>query len=250
MLKRLILGLTFALLAASQAQAAITVATLGSHAQTTAATNVLTTVTNDCPIHSTIILLAANATAADTLTGVTDSAGNTWQSPVDATAGTGVGLATAYAINTTVDLPVGGTITASFTSNTTFINAICVQNLANTTPLDTHNPPPSTGSAATSATSVATGTLRSSAELIVGSLGGNVAMGTFTCPAGFTKPSINNSGGPSLLMCYEVVASSSSVGFAPTWTNSANYVNNVVSFSDTNSGAVATPKGTLLGVLP
>ena len=115
-----------------------------------------------------MLLLASHITVADTLSSVADSAGNTWQTPIDVNVGTGVGQGIAYAANTTANVPVGSTVTATFSGSTVAqISVRCVSRRADAnTPIDKHNNF-TTGTASTSAT-VSTGTLSQATELIIG----------------------------------------------------------------------------------
>lgn len=220
-----------------------TPATLGLTNSTASATGVITTATNDCPVGSTIILAAAYTTIADTLSGVADSGGNAWQTPVDNTTATTVGIGFAYALNTAHDLPIGGTITATFGGATNSqVRAICVQGLALAAALDAHNHT-ATGTAA-SATSVATGTLSQANEFVLGMLGTAATAAGYTPGVGYSNYSTGNTNAPSITMSFKTVFATTSATYAPGWTTSTNYVSNIVSFkafipANTNVGALA-----------
>jgi hypothetical protein len=201
---------------------------LGVHKASAALTNVLTTNANDCPIGSLIVLQASYLTIADTLSSVADSAGNTWQTPIDNTTTTGLGLGWAYAKNTTVDLPGGATITATFAGSTiSDVGALCVSNADKTAPLDTHNHT-AVGSASTTATTVSTGTLSNTQEIVIGGLTKNVIEG-ITCNGGMTKITVNNQN-PAINMCTLIVQSQASVSFTPNWPTPDTYVTSLLSF--------------------
>lgn len=239
MLKRFFAGLFVAALSVAPANAAITRATLlgAGHSQAANATNTGTTSANNCAAGSTIILVATGNSNTNVLASVADSASNIWQTPIDVTTNTGTHLGVAYAINTANALNIGGTITASFgSSTTTFIAAECVQGLSATAPLDKHNNT-ATGTG-TSSTGVTTGTLNDTNEIVYGIFGAGSAIGTSACGSGFTSFAVNN-GVPSMRACWQIVSSSASVSFVPTWTNSVDWVMDVVTF-DTNGGVVVT----------
>lgn len=229
------LGLIAALLLAPiSAQAVIgTPAQLGHKETTGATTGVITTAANDCPVGSTIVLAAAYATTASTLSTVADSAGNVWQTPVDNTAGASVGVAFAFAYNTTVDLPIGGTITATFAGSTNSqTRAMCVSGLFPAAALDTHNHT-ATGTA-TTATSVATGTLAQANELIFGELATAATASGYTPGGGYSNYATTNTNAPSVTLSFKSVAATTTVTFAPGWTSSSNYVSNILSFKGAN----------------
>jgi hypothetical protein len=222
------IGLTLAWV---QPANAISIVKLGKTITTAATTGVITTITNDCPVGSTIVLFANHLTVADTLSSVADSGPNTWQAPVDETAGTGTAIAFAYAKNTTVDIPIGGTITATFAGATNSgVVAACISGASTTSPLDVHNNT-ATGLAATSATTVNTGTLSQATEVVIGFTGfsGNPSS-TNACNGSYTRLDFNASATGGFIECSLVVASTASVAYSPTWTNSVNYVTNVISF--------------------
>lgn len=212
-----------------------------------AASVTLTTTTNDCPVGSLIVVGAAYSVTGS-LTSVTDSAGNTYVSPIDNIAGTGGGIAWSYAINTGVDLPIGGTITANFaTATTTRISVICVQGIATSAPLDRSNNT-AQGLAATSATTVTTPALRQTHEIVVGGLASGSAVGTNNCGTGYTKQVNGSTGAAVMVVCTIIVSSQSAVSFLPTWTSSVNYVTDVITFSDTPIGVSVSHNLGTLGV--
>lgn len=213
---------------------ATTIVTLGNHNQAASATNILTTVTNSCVAGSTVVLSSAYVVLADTLASVTDSAGNTWKTPFDNITGTGVGVGFAYAANTTADLPVGATITATFNGSTnTTIAAACVRSMTGTIATDT-TAATSQGLAATSATTVNSGSLATSTDVAFGFLAAPTSQGTATCNGSYSKTG-NSVTTPSITTCFQILASSSSLAFSPTWTNAVNYVSDLITFKGTSS---------------
>ena len=117
-MRKLLIVLCLLLFAPIGANAAITVATLGTRTQTASTTSVLTTAGNACAAGSTIIVFTSYVTVADTLSSATDSAGNTYKTPIDNIAGTSVGIGWVYAVNTGTNLPIGGTITLTYSGST------------------------------------------------------------------------------------------------------------------------------------
>jgi hypothetical protein len=236
-------------LLSSPCEAALSAVSINTHTSAGATTNVLTTSGSDCPIGSLPVVATVYLTIADTLSSVADNVSNTWQAPFDNITGTLVGVGSAYAINTTADISVGKTITATFAGSTpSGIAGICITGAATTSPLDVSNKTQQ-GTAATAATSVSTGTLAQANEIVVGVLVGTVAIGVVTCGTGWTKlPTLSNANG-SVTICVQIVAATTSVSFAPTWANTANYVTDVYSFKAAG-GATITPTRTLLGAGP
>lgn len=243
-MKRLFIALFTLLAFAAPADAAITLANLGQHSVASSATNQLTTAVNACAAGSTIVVQVSQSTG--TLSSVADSAGNTYQTPLDNIAGTTINIAFAYAINTNSNLAAGGTITLTMSaSSANAMQAVCLQGLSTTAPLDTSNHT-AQGAATTSASSVATGALADTNEIILATLGNPTAPGSVTCGGSYTKIAFN--GTPSINLCYQIVASSSSVAFAPTWVNSVTYVTDVISMKTTGGGAPpVVPSLTLTG---
>jgi hypothetical protein len=242
MRSRFALALALWLGAGSLAHAAIGAGnTMGSHNQTSAQnTNVLTTVTNDCPIGSAAYLVAAYTTIASTLSSVVDSGGNAWQTPIDNTTTTGLGIAVAYTMNTTADIPIGGTVTATFAGNTASTIVVqCLKLAAKNNMLDVHGKT-ATGAAASSA-SVASGTLASADELVATFVAGSGPMGTLgSACSGFA-----NIGGssqtttPSVYGQVSRPAATPSLSCAPAWTNSITYVTDMFSFAGLWGGDIA-----------
>lgn len=212
------------------AQAGMSIASLSIHRQTALATNVLTTAGSDCPVGSLIVVYTAYLTVVDTLSSVTDSAGNTYQAPFDNIAGTLVGVGWAYAKSSTVDLPIGGTITATFAgAETSKVGALCISASHPASPLDTSNHTDN-GVAATASANVNTGTLTNATEVVIGLLALASTTATANCNGSYALALASIANSPSLQVCTQAVASTASVGFAPTWSDANNYVTDLVSF--------------------
>jgi hypothetical protein len=125
-------------IASSPCEAGLVYVTLGNSGTlaTASLTNTFTTTTNACPAGSLIILWANYESTSDAPSSVTDSAGNTYQTPIDNIAGSGIGIGIVYAKNTSANLPVGGTITATFAGSVTSrVGASCVTGASQTAPL-------------------------------------------------------------------------------------------------------------------
>jgi hypothetical protein len=239
LVKKLFWVVLAGLLSAVPARAAITAVSLGTHFQSTSGTNVLTTAGNACPTGSTIILFWSSVTTSSTLSSVADSAGNTWQTPIDNNTGNTVHLAFAYAVNTGSSLAIGGTITATNSlSAGTNVGAICGGGLATSSPLDKSGLF-QTGASATSATTNSTGTLTLANELIVGGLAINNNSGTITCGGSFAK-TVTSTTGPSFAICTLIVSSTASVGWNPSWVNANSYNDDLVTFEKPGAPTVST----------
>lgn len=236
--------------ALTPARAAISIVTLGVGGNGSSITLSGTT-TADCPIGSTIILFATETTIADTLISVADDVGNTWAATFDNLTGTGIGLGWGIAINTTIDLPIGAHITATFGGATpNAMTGACIQGLATTSPKDILGQT-SQGLAAMSATTVNSGTLSQASEIVLYGLGGAIAVGTVTCGTGWTSLSSGVSNTPSARICYQIVSSTASVAGSPTWGNPSNYILDLISLKG-SGGAAAAPLASLttMGVGP
>lgn len=201
---------------------------LGSHNSAAATTNALTTATNDCPVGSLIVVFAAYSTVADTVSGVTDSAGNTYV-VLDNFVGTGIGVAICYCVNSAFDLPVGGTITVTFGGATaSSISAVTVPNAATASPVDKHAITDS-GLAATTTNAMSTGVLAQADSIIFNLVGTAAGPGVTTASAGFTKIA-GLSGTPTVFPEYKIVASTVSTSCTPTWGTANNYAADMVVF--------------------
>lgn len=255
MMRKIFLAIAFAL-CATQAQAALVVTPLGKAQGIPNGSNqiVLTTVA-DCPVGSLIVLFDGGATAvANNLSSIADSASNSYAAPFDGhvNAAAFANLIWANAINTAHDLPLGGTITSTYANNSTnhsFL-AICITGAATASPLDisakTAN---GAGVAATSATTVNSGTLGQANEVVLAgeAFGGN--SGTVTCGGAYTKYETQVSGSTGIAtLCGQVVASTASVAFSPTWGTSQTWITDLISFKGVAVGAGNTSALTTVGV--
>lgn len=242
----------FACLALTPAQAAITAAQIGNGAGPGTVSTLVLTTTVDCAVGSTVVLLATDTTQA--LVSVTDNAtggANTWSAPLDNLTGTGINLGWSYAVNTAHDLPIGSSITATFGgASANSLTASCIQGIVTSSPVDVSGQT-AQGLAATSATTVNSGTLSQASEIVLGGLAGALAVGTVTCGTGWTSQSGGVSNIPSARICYQIVSSTTSVAFSPTWGGSSNYITDVISLKG-SGGAAAAPFASLttMGVGP
>lgn len=232
----------------SPAEAAMTVKSLGTTNTSASATGVITTATNDCPIGSLIVVFAGYVTFADEIASVSDSAGNLYRAPIDQLGGTAVNIGWVYAVNTTVDLPVGGTITVTFEGAVNnAVAAVCISGAATTNPLDLSNISVE-GIAQTTATTTNTGTLNHANEVILAGAAFSANPGTKNCNGTWVKTINGASLTPTIIICTLVVTTTATQAFTPSWTLPVNYITDILSFSDTaTSGAVINRLG-LLGV--
>lgn len=243
MMRSAIILASVLVLCTTQAMATMTVGNIGQRNQT-ATTNVITTGL-DCPIGSMQLEAAAYVTIADTLASTVDSATNTWGTPFDNIAGTGVGIGWNFANNTTHDLPNGGSISSTFSGTTASeVNAACVSGVITSSPLD-KSAITAQGLTATSGTTLNSGTLSQATETIFAAVALSAAGGTFSCGAGFTKLS-QISQIPTVVICYDIVTATSSVAFTPSWVSAANYVEDMISIKGVASLGGAGP-GLMLG---
>lgn len=215
---------------------------LGTHNQVASGTNILTTSTNDCPVGSFIIVYVSFTTIADTLSSVADSAGNSY-TVLENELGTAIGIGIAYCISSTFDLPVGGTITATMGGTVTSeIGASCVSGIAISSPIDV-SAKTSNGLAATAAASVSTGTLSQPTEILFGLLACTASTGAITLGGSWNQLANSSSSAstPTVTIAYQIVSSTASVAWAPTWSTARNYVTDLI----TVKGLVLLPNGLL-----
>lgn len=213
---------------------------LGKNNAVGATTNVLTTSGFAAPPGSLIVVTVSFATVADTLTSVSDSAGNTYVVLENET-GTGIGVGWAYCVNSTTNLPIGGTITGTFGGSvTTELTANYVTGIVLVGPVDV-SAKTSNGLAATAAASVATGTLSQANEILFAVIGAPTTFGAVTFGGSWLAAIGAGAATPALAVGYQIVASTASVAWAPTWVNAVNYVSDLISFK----GLVPLPNGVM-----
>lgn len=126
--------------------------------------------------------------------------------------------------------------------------AIQVTGLDPTNPLDLA-PTTGVGGTGNSVAGLSTGTLNHAVEIVIGSTTVTAAPGTFTEAGGFT-PITTSGSGFETHWGYQVVSSTASVAYAPSWVTSRSNNANVVTFFGPGGGAAVTPRGPLMGILP
>lgn len=199
----------------------------------------MTVAVNSAPVGSLIVVFCKYITIADTLSGVVDSAGNTYILLENFT-GTGIGLGIAYCEGSTVNLPIGGTITATFAGATNnAISAAVVSGIALSGSIDKHNNT-AQGVAATTTGAVTTGTLAQSDEVAFMYVPTTAGAGGFTPAAGFTA--LAGASAVAFSVSYDVVAVNTSISNTTTWVNSVGFVADLITFK---APAAALPAGTV-----
>ena len=205
---------------------------LGQNSATASTTNAITTVANVGP-GDLILVVVGYANISDTLTGVTDSSGNTYVILENIT-GTGIGIGVAYSQNSLTML-TGGTITCTFAGAVNSqARAVDIDGLLGGIQrigaLDTSNNS-AQGLAATAATNVATPALQSAQEILIGILATATGSGNVTPGGPWNAIGGNTANSPNCrLFADNNVNSRAAVSFAPTWVNVNNYVTEVLSF--------------------
>lgn len=217
---------------AQGAGAALTRAAIGKNSAGGGNSTVAITTTADCPAGSLLVVLTGAANDTSTASSVTDNAtggANTYGGLNTITSGAGVANMRAFhADNTAHDLPLGGTITVTWSSTSApkLAAAECVGGAA-ASPLDVN----ATGTAFTTTTTPtqATGSLAQASEIIYGfelSQGG-----VFTSAGtGFTSAQSQVQNANTLATAFDIVSSTSTVTFGPTLTSSSSGVINVATF--------------------
>lgn len=201
---------------------------LGANAAVASLTNAIASTLNAVPAGGVILVVAAYATVADTLNQVADSAGNTYVI-LENIAGTALGVGVAYCENA-IALPAASTITATFAGVVS--SQIRAQYISGAQPIGSLDTSGHTaqGLAATSASSVATGGLAASLEVIVAVLACTVNTGTVSSLGSFTAAGANTSNAPNCRLFAQTVNARDSVAWAPTWVNAGNYITEALSF--------------------
>lgn len=212
----------------------------------------------DCPVGSLIVIFNVTAATASDVFSFSDEVSNTYAAPFDSQANSAGVVSTiwGYAAHTTHDLPSGDTVTVTYTGtgNVETIIVSCITGAASSSPLDVSGPTANGGATtATSGTTVNSGTLAQANEIVLGGAGYGTASGTVTCNgasgSNWTKPETQASGTPSGTMCSNIVASTSSIGFGPSWATASTWLFSVVSFKQAASVG-GSKNGLLMGVLP
>lgn len=245
MMRRFIAALLLWLALIAPAAAAIGTPTeLGFNVVASGTNNVVITTGATSSAGSMIVVVASAGTnSGNDLSSVTDSNSSTYTVLANTSTGRNIGIAVCYSCPS---LASGGTITATYSGTTAVhgAHAFYVANMATSSALDVTGTT-QTGSA-TSATSTATGTLATSDELIVGAA--NFAPsdpGTVTPGGSFSCLGAAPGTQPFLRVCVQVVASTTSVAWAPSWVNNVSYRTQVYALKGVSTGGASAA---LLGV--
>lgn len=201
------------------------------------------TTTVDAPAGSLIIVfVSAWAGTNGTATTVIDSASNTYTLAVQnvATVGQPYPGAIFYCLNSANDLPIGGTVTVSNSGSINQNVGIWKVSGANGG-LDAINKTFSSGTSL----SISTGTLTSSSEIVFGGVGTAGSMTGYTIGSGFTELFFGFTGSMSAAgFGYQIVSSTTSVTWAPSWTGGGNKFGVLASFKAT-AGSSFQPAWTI-----
>lgn len=201
------------------------------------------TTTANASAGSLIVVALWNRTMTEAITSVTDSAGNTY---TRAAANTTLVQELWYCANC-LNLPSGGTITATTPTDSYHANAIAASGVAAASPVDVTSL--SNNVASQTSVSLASGTLAASNEMLVGMT--RIAAGsygTYTQASGFTASASSLA---RAAFAYRVVTSNASVTYGPSWVNAQTTSGLLVSFkvaANNYSLAVTVGAFTLTGV--
>lgn len=241
-------ALTLHVALAPPAAAAIGTPTeLGNFSSTTTTSPQSITTSASCDAGSLIVVPLTHMTTT-TAHAVSDSAGNTYSITATYTGATRMVLA--YKENAAA-LGSGGTITASWTTNSSIMMAAyCVSGVATASALDKTG----AGRSASPGPSftLPTGTLAQANEIVFGtwttngSDGGVTSAGTsFTALTPFTMTSST----PVFHAAYKITSVVTDSNYDPAWNTSRNYTGNLWTFKEASGGGGATTqRGLLLGV--
>lgn len=197
--------------------------TIGTGSTTAAAGSYSITTNADCPAHSIIgVVSSASAGVSNPVTATTDSAtgGTNTYAVLDTSVNTILNRMDVWlALNTAHDLPNGGTITITYGTTGNRAALFCIPAIGSIGTVDVHNNT-SNGAGASPATTVNTGTLVTSQEIILGFLtSANVGVTPAVTPSsGFTVLSSSISSVQMAYVAYQIVNSTASVAWSPTWT--------------------------------
>lgn len=152
------------------------------------------------------------------ISSISDPAGSTWAATSNSNHSGVAPVREIWWARAAGALTKGSTITITMATSTNRQGGrmISVPNMA-VSPVDAV--PTSNNSTATGATSIASGTLAQTNELLIGWVGAGADPGTFTPGGSWTLVSSNTSGS-FVYLAYQIVSSTSSVAWAPTWVNS------------------------------
>lgn len=202
-------------------------------------------VQHDVPVGDLVVVFAGELGTAGGITSVTDTAGNTYTAGTQINAGVGGPIIRPfYSVLTNALLIASGhTITVNYvsTANSKYAQAVSISGCATSSVLAAE------GAGATGigiGLSVSTGVLPQ-ANCVV--LGFNlVYQGSDTnATTGFTAVS-HNTGGNTQTDEYVVVAATTSVAYAPTWSSSVGSAANVIAFKGAGAGGGPSPVSTQL----
>jgi hypothetical protein len=213
---------------------AIMAVATGVTSGTSAPTNV------DAPVGSLIVVSAALWNTPDgTVTGCTLSSGDTLtQAAQPAPASGAFNQSLWYVSNSAHDLPSGGSVTCTTSNGSAYALGAWKVSGANGG-LDASV---SSNSGNASSITIATGTLAYANEIVFGSE--RYTEGTYTEGAGFTT--LTNAAN-SVTAAYEIVSSTGSVTWAPSWSSGSNASGTVASFKATGASAANPHMLMLLG---
>jgi hypothetical protein len=184
-----------------------------------------------------------------TIISVTDSALNTYDIAVQATApSVSAPCGIAYCLNSTNDLPSGGTITITQSGLVQAILGAWIVSGANGG-LDAA-PAGVTPGAGASSVSISTGTLAQANEIVFGFVTTSQSISVLSNPSGFTELWNNTATPPgpidnTMAFSYNIVSSTSTVTYNPSWTSAVNVASVMASFKAT-AGAARPLAGSLI----
>ena len=200
---------------------------IGATANGTSATTLVITTTTASPAGAAIIVAIGFANFATTVTGVTDSAGNTYTIGTLAS-GTNTRGYFAFSANT-LALASSGTITITFAGAVTIKGACAVSVVGlSSAPADTEGAGATGTSTAPTITSAA---LSQPDEIVFGlTVINNGFTDTFTEDGNFTSDTVAKASGIAVRSAYQIVSATTAVTYAPTLGTSRTWVTQIKSF--------------------
>lgn len=200
-------------------------------------TTVVLTTTASVPAGAMIFVLAATPNG-DTvaISSCADSVGNTYTAGTSYTPGGSTdGRIRPFWVPNATALGSGGTITVtcSGTGEVKYLSACYVTGADTTTPLSDEGPGQGLG---LSSTSISTGTLSNANCVVFGIIAGdNMNNGAFSSGTGFTT-GVDNAGGTRSVISYQIVTSTASVTYNPSWVGNSSGAVNWIAFKEAGGG--------------
>jgi hypothetical protein len=201
---------------ASGAEAAIAVAQLGNNGLGASATTVpITTIQDAAPGGVIIVVVSSTSSNAPSITDSATGGSNVYTAAASNCVFNTSNKLSIFSAPVLRDLPNSGTITVNLGGSTrASVSAIYVTGISGVV----DQQPACQANTSSQGGSVSTGVLSNANELVVGATGINSTISGFSNNAPFNPSTGNATGNPQVQWGYDIVSSTASVTYAPTWT--------------------------------